>query len=61
MKLKPNYIVSYRGVWHNAGIPFDISPADKAEMSQHGEIIEDEPAAEPKEQAAEPKKTTKKK
>ncbi len=68
MKLIPNYIVSYNGVWHYPGEAFEISPADEKEMSQHGRIIEEKsdiPAEEPKDEleipAEEPKKTTKKK
>ena len=39
-KFKPNYTVSYKGVFHPAGKVFDIEEADAAEMSKHGSVQE---------------------
>lgn len=41
MKLIPNYTVSYKGVFHKAGVPFDIDPKDRAELERHGRVEED--------------------
>lgn len=42
MKFTPNYCVSYRGVFHNAGCAFEIDPQDAGEMSGHGTITQEE-------------------
>ncbi len=38
MQFKPNYTVSYKGIFHPAGKIFDIEEADAAEMSKHGTV-----------------------
>lgn len=38
MEFTPNYKVSYRGEFHDAGIPFDIDEKDVEEMSAHGMV-----------------------
>lgn len=43
MLLIPNYTVSYKGVFHPAGKPFDIDPKDRNEMERHGKVVEDKP------------------
>lgn len=48
MEFTPDYTVSYRGVFHRAGTPFDIDEEDYAEMSRHGRV------APPKEAADQP-------
>ncbi|MGM9684503.1 MAG: hypothetical protein ACI4EU_08385 [Butyrivibrio sp.] len=52
MKFIPKYTVSYKGIWHNAGEKFDISPEDAEELRQHGEIIKDEPSKPEEKKAA---------
>jgi len=44
MLFTPNYTVSYKGVFHPAGKPFDIDPKDRNEMERHGKVVEDKPA-----------------
>lgn len=36
MRFTPKYTVSYKGVFHKAGVPFDIDGADVGEMTRHG-------------------------
>lgn len=43
MLFTPNYTVSYKGVFHPAGKPFDIDPKDRTEMERHGKVVEDKP------------------
>jgi len=43
MLFTPNYTVSYKGVFHPAGKPFDIDPKDRNEMERHGKVVEDKP------------------
>ena len=38
MLFTPNYTVSYKGVFHPAGKPFDIDPKDRTEMERHGTV-----------------------
>ena len=40
MQFVPNYTVSYKGVFHRAGIPFEIAAEDCEEMSNHGTVQE---------------------
>lgn len=55
MRFTPKYAVSYCGVIHKGGIPFEINPEDAAEMGRHGTVeAPPEPAAE-----AEPEQPTK--
>lgn len=49
MLFTPNYTVSYKGVYHRAGKPFEIDPKDREEMSKHGVV---EPPKKPKKEAA---------
>jgi len=44
MLFTPNYTVSYKGVFHQAGTPFEIDPKDRTEMERHGKVVEDKPA-----------------
>ena len=44
MLFTPNYTVSYKGVFHPAGKPFDIDPKDRTEMERHGRVLEDKTA-----------------
>lgn len=41
MEFVPKYTVSYHGEWCEAGVPFDIDPADAEEMKEHGEVVDD--------------------
>lgn len=50
MKLTPDYNVSYKGVFHPAGKPFEIDEKDADEMRRHGNIQKD--AAEPNRRTA---------
>ena len=43
MKFTPKYTVSYNGVFHKAGVSFDIDPKDRTEMERHGKVVEDKP------------------
>ncbi len=38
MLFTPNYAVSYKGSFYRAGEPFEIEPADAAEMGRHGVV-----------------------
>lgn len=42
MKFVPNRIVSYRGVLHLAGIPFEIEAEYAEDMKRYGEIVHEE-------------------
>lgn len=66
MKFTPKYTVSYHGVFHRAGVPFEIDAKDETEMRRHGtvETYEHEheaapeliPEPEPKRRGRPPKK-----
>lgn len=36
MKFTPKYTVSYKRVFHKAGVPFEIDGKDAGEMARHG-------------------------
>lgn len=46
MTFIPKYAVSYRGVIHKAGVPFEIDADDAADMTAHGEIVSGKAAPE---------------
>ena len=47
MLFTPKYTVSYHGMFHRAGTPFEIEPGDVEEMSRHGTVeVQNEPYAE---------------
>lgn len=50
MKVIPDYRVCYKGEFYEAHDEFDIDPKDADEMSEHGEIVDDNNADEREEQ-----------
>ena len=58
MKFVPDYTVSYRGVFHLAGVLFNIDPKDVEMMEPHGTVIR--PPPEPVAEQAPPKRRRKK-
>ncbi len=60
MKFTPRYTVSYKGVFHKAGIPFEIDDADAGKLAVHGYLERTDPAkpeqTEPVKKPGRPKK-----
>lgn len=60
MKFTPKYTVSYKGVFHKAGIPFEIDEMDAGMLAMHGYLERSEPALqetqEPAKKPGRPKK-----